>query len=251
MQEFFAGENYTGARFHLFGTSHLIAISIIVLCGVALWVWRGSFTPRRRQFFCYGLAAIMLINEFMYHIWRWATGQWNIQTMLPLHLCAVLVYSGALLLITKNYTLYQLIYFMGLGAASQAILTPDAGIYGFPHFRFFEIFISHGSVVLVPLYMTFVERYRPTWKSLVLVMVSLNIYAAFVQIVNFAVGGNYLWIARKPDFPTLIDVLGPWPWYILSLEGIALFVYTLLYLPFAFGDWAKRRTMPSFSGTEQ
>jgi len=26
---------------------------------------------------------------------------------------------------------------MGIGGALQALLTPDLGLYGFPHFRFF------------------------------------------------------------------------------------------------------------------
>ena len=32
---------------------------------------------------------------------------------------------------------------------------------------------------------------------------------------------------------SLIDVLGPWPWYILALEGVGLVLFFLLYLPFA------------------
>lgn len=37
------------------------------------------------------------------------------------------------------------------------MLTPDAGLYGFPHVRFFQIFISHGSIVAAAVYMTAVE----------------------------------------------------------------------------------------------
>jgi hypothetical integral membrane protein (TIGR02206 family) len=50
--------------------------------------------------------------------------------------------------------------------------------------------------------------------------------------INAVLGSNYLFIAHKPDAQTLLDVLGPWPWYILSMEVIGLVVFVLLYLPF-------------------
>jgi hypothetical integral membrane protein (TIGR02206 family) len=240
MKELFAGEDYIGGSFHLFGQSHLIALGVIVLINLALIYFRTHFTQsHRRRRFRYGLAIVLLANETAYHLWRLATGQWTIQIMLPLHLCAVMVYLSAIMLITKSYTLYQFLYFMGIGGATQALLTPDAGIYGFPHFRFFEIFISHGAIVTAAIYMTVVERYRPYWKSILRVAVWLNVYMAFVGIVNALIGSNYMYIARKPDIPTLIDVLGPWPWYILPMEAIGLAVCLLLYLPFAIWDMMK------------
>ena len=70
------------------------------------------------------------------------------------------------MLIFKNYTIYEFAYFMGIGGAIQALMTPDIGIYGFPHFRFFQTFISHGLLVTSAIYLTIVEGMRPTWKSL-------------------------------------------------------------------------------------
>ena len=71
-------------------------------------------------------------------------------------------------------------------------------------------------------------------------MVWLNVYMVLVEVVNFALGSNYMFIARKPDVPTLIDFLGPWPWYIIPLEAIGFAVCLLLYLPFAIRDWRSR-----------
>lgn len=42
-----------------------------------------------------------------------------------------------------------------------------------------------------------------------------------------------MFISHKPDDPSLLDLIGPWPWYILSLEGVALVMCVILYLPFA------------------
>ncbi|GAB4481644.1 MAG: hypothetical protein OHK0031_03670 [Anaerolineales bacterium] len=37
----------------------------------------------------------------------------------------------------EGIAIYELLYFMGIGGALQALLTPDVGIYGFPHYRYF------------------------------------------------------------------------------------------------------------------
>lgn len=239
MSDLFAGRDYTGDPFHLFGLPHLSALGIILLINLALFYFRSHLNQRIRRGFRYGLATVLLVNETAYHLWNWTTGQWTIQKMLPLHLCAVMVYLSAIMLIAKSYYLYQFLYFIGIGAATQALLTPDAEIWGFPHFRFFEIFISHGAIVTAAIYMTIVERYRPYWKTILHVAVWLNVYMLFVGFVNALIGSNYLWIARKPDFPSLLDVLGPWPIYIFWMEVIGLGVCLLLYLPFAIRDWKE------------
>jgi hypothetical integral membrane protein (TIGR02206 family) len=240
MGEYFA-RDYHGEPFQLFGPAHLVALSIVLLIVLLVIYFRKGFSPRLRLITRYTLATILMLNELAWHAWNYFTGQWTIQTMLPLHLCSVLVWLGAYMLVTKSYTIYEFSYFLGIAGALQALLTPDVGIYGFPHFRFFQTMISHGTIILSAIYMTFVEGYRPTWKSVIRVMVWMNVYMVAIGIVNWLIGSNYLFIAHKPETASLIDVLGPWPWYILSLEGIGLVLCLLLYLPYAIRDQRAAR----------
>lgn len=235
MEHFFA-RDYTGPSFQLFGLPHLIALTLVVLVNAAL-IFRGQqFPDRWRHPFRIALAAVLIVDEILWHGWNWATGQWTIQTMLPLHLCSLLVFLSALLLITKSYSLYEFVYFFGIAGASQALLTPDLGRYGFPHFRFFQAFVSHGSIVTAAVFMTAVERYRPFLKSIWRIVLGGNIYLLLVAGVNALIGSNYLFIAHKPDTASLLDLLPPWPWYILFIEVIAFTLVFLLYLPFAIKD---------------
>jgi hypothetical integral membrane protein (TIGR02206 family) len=149
------------------------------------------------------------------------------------------VWTGAFMLVTKNYRIYEFMYFMGIAGAIQALATPDLGIYGFPHFRFFQTFLSHGLIVTSAIYMTVVEGQRPTWKSMIRVAIWMNVYALVVFFINNAIGSNYLMINRKPDLPSLLDLLPPWPVYILYMELIGVISMLLLYLPFVFKDWRE------------
>ena len=135
MSQFFA-KDWTGEPFQLFGSAHLIALAVVLVVNLALvFLWRHP-SPRARRIFRYTLASILVVNETMWHLWNYTTGQWTIQTMLPLHLCSIMVWLSAYMLAFENYALYEFVYFMGIGAAMQALLTPDAGRYGFPHLDF-------------------------------------------------------------------------------------------------------------------
>jgi len=229
-------KDFRGDPFVIFYPPHLAALGIVILVNILLVRFGRGADPQTRRNIRYTIAAILIANEAAWHVWNWSVGQWTIQTMLPLHLCSVMVFASAVMLTTLNYTIYELLYFLGIAAATQALLTPDVGVYGFPHFRFFQTFISHGLIVTTAIYMTLVEGYRPYWRSLVRVLVLGNLYMIVIFGINMVLGSNYLFIARKPDTPSLIDVLGPWPWYILSLEAIAAVLCFLLYLPFAMRD---------------
>jgi hypothetical integral membrane protein (TIGR02206 family) len=237
----FFSKDFAGGPFVLFSTSHWVAIILIVLFNLSFLYLRRNPGEKIRIRLRYGMAAVLIINESLWHIWNLVTGQWTLQTMLPLHLCSLFVFLSAYMLVRRSYPIYEFAYFLGIGGAMQAILTPDLGIYDFPHFRYFQVFVSHGLIVSAPIYLTLVEGWRPTWRSLGRVLVWSNVYMLFVGAVNWLVGGNYMFIAHKPETASLIDVLGPWPWYIFSLEAVGFVLFFLLYLPFAIRDFTARR----------
>jgi hypothetical integral membrane protein (TIGR02206 family) len=241
MIDFFA-ENFQGRPFEYFGTLHLAALGFFVLLNLFLLRFRnashGTKTPIR-----WLLAFILLGNEIAWHYWNYLYGKWTLQTMLPLHLCSLLVWTGAFMLMTKNYRVYEFMYFMGIGGAIQALATPGLGAYNFPHFVFFQYFLSHGLIITSAIYMTVVERFRPTLKSIPRVFIWMNLYALAIYFINSAIGSNYLMINYKPDTPSLLDLLPEWPVYILYMELIGVITVLLLYFPFAAKDLRDRYFM--------
>lgn len=238
MDQFFAG-NYPGPAFEFLGTAHLAALAALVLLNLLLLTFRKA-DEATKQRIRWIMALVLWGNEIAWHTWNAAVGKWTLQTMLPLQVCSVLVWVGALMLVTKNYRIYEFMYLMGIGGAMQALATPDLGIYGFPHFRFFQTFISHGLIVTSAIYMTVVEGFRPTWLSLVRVAVWMNIYMVIVYLININLGSNYLMINGKPATPSLLDLMPDWPIYILYMEALGVVTFVLLYLPFAIKDWRLR-----------
>jgi len=241
MTQFFTGD-YPGPAFEFLGMAHIAALVFLILLNLFLLRYKNA-GDKTKAGVRWILALILWGNEFAWHYWNYTVGKWTIQTMLPLHLCSILVWLGAWMLVTKSYRIYEFMYLMGIGGAIQALATPDLGTYGFPHFRFFQTFISHGLIVTSAIYMTTVEGFRPTWKSILRVAIWMNLYMIPVYFLNNAIGSNYLMINHKPETASLLDLLPDWPLYILYMEGIGIITCLLLYLPFVIKDWRNSYLM--------
>jgi hypothetical integral membrane protein (TIGR02206 family) len=219
-------------------------IAALALIGINIWLasFKRADEPTKR-FIRYALAIGLWLDEIIWQYWNYTEGQWTIQTMLPLHICSLMIWLGGLMLIFRNYRIYEFGYFLGLGAATQVLLTSYVPLELFTQYRYFQIFISHGLLITSVIYMTTVEGFRPTWGSYFRAVVGTNLYMAVLFPLNLLLGSNYMFLAYKPDeFASLLDILPAWPYYIIHMEILGILIWLMLYLPFAIKDW---RTKPN------
>jgi hypothetical integral membrane protein (TIGR02206 family) len=231
--------DYAGGAFILFGRDHLITLFILLVICLAIYLLRDHWNTSSKKATRWGLLALIYLCEGSWQIWMWIIGSWTIQGMLPLWLCSVTSWTMPLLLIFRSHKYYEWAYFMGTIGAAMALLTPDLMQYGFPHFRYIEFFTLHGALIVAIVYMTVVEGFRPTLKSLPRVIIITNIFWLFCAWVNNQIGSNYLYTQGKLPTPSLLDLLGPHPWYLIWMEGIAIILCLMLYLPFAMKNKSK------------
>ena len=235
----FLAEDYFGSPFVLFDIHHLIILAAIFLIVSGLLCFGRNIPSIYHPSIRYTMAFVLLGNEAFWHVWFWLTGQWSAQNMLPLEFCSVAICLSAVMLMTRSYRLYEPVYFIGIGGTIQALLTPNLTKYGFPHALFFQFFISHGMLLIVAVYMTAVEGYRPYFSSIKRVFVMASIYSLCVGGIDALLGSNYLFLAHKPDTRTVLDMLPAWPWYIpFMMMGFAM-TMLVLYLPFAVSDYTR------------
>ncbi len=74
--------------------------------------------------------------------------------------------------------------------------------------------ISHGLLVTAGIFMTTVEGFRPTWKSVLRIAIVANVYMVIIYFINVALGSNYMMLNGKPATASLLDMLPTWPYYI-------------------------------------
>ncbi len=233
--ELFA-RDYSGNPFVLFGRDHLISLGVVLVIILIVYIFRGGWTERGKTITRWILCALILLCEGSWQLWMWAIGSWTIQGMLPLWLCSITSWTMPLLLIFRNRLYFEWVYFMGIIGAAMALLTPDLMDYGFPHFRYIEFFVLHGTIIISIIFMTVVEKFRPTWRSLPKAVMITNLLWFFCAWVNNQIGSNYLYTRGKLPTPSLLDYLGPHPVYLVWMELIGIALCVLLYLPFVIQD---------------
>jgi hypothetical integral membrane protein (TIGR02206 family) len=225
------GHNSVLYPFAAFSLAHWTMLAVFAAGSFALYAFRaylGTHEKAVRGIFFSGL----LVLESLYHYWLYNAGVWDVSFTLPLQLCSISLILCLILLASGSRLIFQIVYFIGIAGALMAVLTPEL-FFGFPHFRYFQFFITHILIIWTCLYFVLTKRYAPTHKGMWLSFLFLNISAGIAYLANKWTGGNYMFLAYKPSNGSLIDFLGPYPYYIAALEGIALIIFYLLLLPFA------------------
>jgi hypothetical integral membrane protein (TIGR02206 family) len=220
----------TAASFPLFGPVHLALLAAVPALGLGLAALVRA-RPSLERPIRLGLAALLAANQLAYLGYAAARGWIAPPAGLPLELCDVAVWLAVAALSAAPPAAGELLYFVGLAGTVQALLTPDLGV-AFPSYPAAKFFLGHGGTVAAALLLLATGRLRPRpgawWRALVV----LNAYAAAVLVLDRLAGTNYLYLAHKPPVPTLLDRMGPWPWYVLAADALAAALFWLLQLPF-------------------
>lgn len=224
--------------FDLFGPAHLATLGVIVAVAVLLPLAVRRLAPRAVRPVAWGLALLLVAQE-CFQLALLLQRHGPSPELLPLHLCSMAVWLSAWMLVTAGPRLYEVTYFWGLGGTSQALLTPDLAV-GFPSVPYLMFYLGHGLVIVAVLYATLAFRLRPRQGAIGRVALITLAYAAVVFGINVALGTNFLFLIAKPGGASLMDWLGPWPWYWLGLIVIGLLTFALLYTPFLVLDRLRR-----------
>lgn len=227
--------------FVMFSEQHLGVLFVILALTIALpLLIKKIGSEQVTRTMAVNLGILLLLAKITEPIAR--TDSWSeLLNMLPLHLCDIGGILTGIMLINRKYFFYELTYFWGFGGTLQALITPELQ-NGFPHIDFFYYFFAHGFIIVGVIYATVLFKYRPVFKSIGRTFLTTVCYAALVAPINWILNTNYLYLCRKPRSATLLDFLGPWPWYLLSLIPVALFFFFLYYSPWWIADLVKRRS---------
>ncbi|SDL97545.1 TIGR02206 family membrane protein [Bacillus sp. OK048] len=225
------GGKYEEYDFEMFSDSHFIIIALLFVVSVAIFKFRKNLKGKKWRFTEIGIAISLILIESSYHFWMYVNGMWDVSHAIPLELCSISLILSVILLLTRKRIIYEILLFTALLGASQALFTPLLN-FDFPHFRFFHFFYTHLMMIWVVLYFTWIHGYRPTIVSVVKLFVFLNVLMPVIMLINKAVDGNYMFLSHKPKSPSLLDLLGPYPWYILSMEFLLITLSLIVWLIF-------------------
>jgi hypothetical integral membrane protein (TIGR02206 family) len=225
-------------EFSAYGPSHAVVLVVFVIGAVLLvWIGRRQSESQGRLLgrVLGGVLAATFVVALIYKLVRP-----SLDTSVPLQLCDVAEVTAAYALWSQRHWAFALTYYWGLVLSSQALITPDigtpeTGAPDFPHHLFVTFFMLHVLVVWAAIYLTWGRGMRPTWRDYRLAVVATLAWAAFSFTFNVITGTNYGYLNRKPPTASLLDVLGPWPLYLIVEITIVAIVWALMTWP-----WERR-----------
>jgi hypothetical integral membrane protein (TIGR02206 family) len=218
-------ENYV---IEFFSSEWIRNTSFAVLV-ILLYLLIGKFLKTNDKLkFAKIISIILIITTITGHSRNIINGYWNISENLPLQLCGISNLIGCFILfIPKNKTLFEFFYYAGIIGAIQAFLTPQINNFDGTNYEYIEYYISHGGILLLPIYMFNNLGYKLRKFSWLKVLIYLNILLIFIMPLNFKINSNYMYLAYPPNVDNPL-IIGEWPYYIMCWEIIiVIFSYTL------------------------
>ena len=180
------------------------------------------------------LGAVLIGEQISWQVAFVIHHNWTLPGSLPLDLCDFTALVGAAACWWQIPVCVELTYFWGFAGTLQAIITPDVET-PFPHLAFVNYVVEHLGIVLAATFLVVGLRLVPRRGSVRRVFGLTLAYAALVAVVDAVTGADYLFLRAPPQAFSLLNVLGPWPWYLVSCTGIAAGAFVVLDLPFRSG----------------
>lgn len=220
------------------------SLALAFLGPVVLWAMhRRRPHPQLERNFARGIAVLLLAVFGANLVQKVFEGRLTAEEGLPMQLCDWTLFAVVAALLWRSQTCFELGYFWGLCGTTQALVTP-AIASDTAWWRQVGFYLDHAGIVAGVLFLMLVPKMRPLgmWR----VLVWSEIYIVTALLVNAVTGGNYGFLAHRPEQRTMLDLFSDTPWlYVAEINGVALVFFAAVWLPWLIADRIRRSAAPT------
>lgn len=211
---------------------HLVPLALLGVVAALLCVAARRAPGRWINVVAAIIALVLVIAELSWQPYVLAKQAWSAGASLPIQLCDVGGFVAAAALVWRQLLLVEIAYFWGLGGTVQAVLTPDLGDQHFPSFPYLQFYVTHDLVILAALFLVIGLALYPRPGAVRRIFLLTLAFAVVVGLLDLVTGGNYMYLRQVPASGSLLNLMGPWPWYIAAGAALTLVVLAILNAPF-------------------
>lgn len=217
-------------RFQSFTPEHglLLGIFAVGVIGFALLGRRLGTSPRGIAF-ARGYAVLIPLVTVPMQVLQLLPEDFGLGTSLPIQVCDLSWMLAVYALWTRAPLATGLLYFWGLTLTLQGVITPSLD-ENFPDPRYFMFWAMHLLTIWAAVYLVAAVG-GPTWKGYRFAVVVTAIWAGSVMVFNGIAETNYGYLNEKPGSASLLDLMGPWPVYVVVEVVVLAGIWALMTLP--------------------
>jgi hypothetical integral membrane protein (TIGR02206 family) len=210
---------------------HLLPLALLVVVAVLLCLAARRAPGRWIDAVAAIIALALVIAELSWQPYVLANHTWSAAASLPVQLCDVAGFVAAAALLWRQLLLVEVAWFWGLGGTLQAVLTPDLKDH-FPSFPYLQFYVTHDLVILAAVFLVIGLALQPRPGAVRRIFLLTLGFAVLVGLLDLATGGNYMYLRQAPASGSLLNLMGPWPWYIAAGAVLTLVALAILDAPF-------------------
>lgn len=216
----------------VFGGIHLALLGLtVILAFLVVWSVRRIRGTQAECRFTAIVGWVLLGSTVVRMVWFLLPENWHIDHSLPLHYSDALRVIAAIALISRSRWSIAITYYWGLTLNPQALLTPHPNMLLGPSVEFVLYWWLHILVQLAPLALIWGSGYRPQWIDFTIAYGSALVWGGMAMTINSLIGTNYAFLNELPEGRSLLDLLGPWPLYVLWVAVLVAGVWALMTWP--------------------
>lgn len=215
----------------MYGLSHWVVLLVFAVGATAVIAAGRRYRETVRvRYVERAFAVVLLVLQAGTQIYAIATEP-SLADAAPLQLSDLVNIAAAVALWSRRQWAFTLTYYWGLVLSTQALASPVLRGPDFPGRDFLVFWGTHLLVVWTAIYLTWGLGMRPAWHDYRFTVVVTTSWAAIAMVFNSITGTNYGFLNSKPTTGSILDVLGPWPWYLVPEIALVLVVWALMTWP--------------------
>jgi hypothetical integral membrane protein (TIGR02206 family) len=211
----------------------LLAFSVTFIC-----IGKRVNTLWKNRLLCF-LGFYLLFDLIAFEYYFYHHGCFSLKLTLPIAYCSIMQMIASYGAIKQSRLAFEFSLLLGIVGPLQSFMSPVIVKSG-EAYLLIDYFISHGLIILVPIYMFKVLAFRPRKYSLIYTIFVMQMVVVAVFFIDIKIGANYMFLVEPPVDNLLIS--GKFPTHLIYMHlGIYLGAF-LIHLPFLLTDLLDKKT---------
>lgn len=221
--EYLFRSNIESVHFNYFSPTHLYILLFIAVFFYFVPILTKNLLPH--VYMVEKIIAFIFIGELILsQLFFIGIGRYDVNLHLPIGIGRIVTYLFILILLFKQYHLFNIAFTWGIISCIGSFIFPDMSQFNFPHFTNIASIFYHCLIIYTLLYLAEVRKFKVNEHAVKDNLIACTLYFSIILIINIICKTNYGYLIT----PTLDFIYISGPLYTISFITLFIGLTTLI-----------------------